>query len=74
MGDGTAEAIDHAVKDLIDTAFRTACAILECNRQVLDASARELLAHETLGPEDLARLTAGLDREGSTRPALVAAQ
>jgi ATP-dependent metalloprotease FtsH len=31
-GDGTAEAIDHAVKTLIDEAYRTASAILEHNR------------------------------------------
>jgi cell division protease FtsH len=49
-GDGTAEAIDHAVKQLIDAAFGTARAILEANRAVLEASARELLARETLGP------------------------
>ncbi len=73
-GDGTAEAIDHAVKDLIDAAFGTASGILERNRAILGASARELLARETLGPEDLARLTAKLDREATARPALVAAQ
>jgi cell division protease FtsH len=71
-GDGTAEAIDHAVKALIETAFRTAFGILERNRPILEASARELLLRETLGPEDLGRLTAKLDREGRTRPALAA--
>jgi cell division protease FtsH len=73
-GDGTAEAIDHAVKGLIDGAFRAACAILERNRPILEASARELLAHETLGPEELARLTANLQRDGGTKPTLVRAQ
>jgi cell division protease FtsH len=73
-GDGTAEAIDHAVKALIETAFRTAFGILERNRPILEASARELLLRETLGPEDLGRLTAKLDREGGTRPALAAVQ
>ena len=72
-GDGTAEAIDHAVKDLIDEAFRTARGILDRNRPILEASARELLARETLGPEDLARLTAKLDRQDATKLALVAA-
>ncbi|KAB2916765.1 MAG: ATP-dependent zinc metalloprotease FtsH [Hyphomicrobiaceae bacterium] len=71
-GDGTAEAIDHAVKGLIDGAFQKACAILERNRAILEASARELLARETLGPEDLARLTAQLDREGSTKSSAIA--
>jgi len=73
-GDGTAEAIDHAVKGLIDSAFQKACAVLERNRAILDASARELLARETLGPRELARLTAKLEREGSTKSTLVAAQ
>jgi cell division protease FtsH len=72
-GDGTAEAIDHVVKDLIDQAFQTARGILERNRAILDASARELLNRETLGPEDLARLTGGLAREGSEKRLSVAA-
>jgi cell division protease FtsH len=66
-GDGTAEAIDHVVKALIDVAFKKARATLERNRAILDASARELLARETLGPEDLAKLTQGLSRDGSTQ-------
>jgi cell division protease FtsH len=72
-GDGTAEAIDHVVKDLIDRAFQTARAILERNRSILDASARELLSRETLGSEDLARLTVGLVRDGSAKRFSVAA-
>lgn len=66
-GDGTAEAIDHAVKALIDEAFHTARAILERNRSILDGSARELLARETLGPDDLSRLTKGLVQAGATK-------
>jgi cell division protease FtsH len=73
-GDGTAEAIDHAVKELIDTAFGTASEILARNQSVLSAGAQELLARETLGPDDVARLTAKLDREKTARPPLVAAQ
>ena len=61
-GDGTAEAIDHAVKALIDEAYRTASTILEHNRSVLDTAARELLARETLGAADLAKLTQGLQQ------------
>jgi cell division protease FtsH len=71
-GDGTAEAIDHAVKNLIDAAFQAARGILEQNRPILDASARELLARETLGPDDLARLTAGLERDSATKRSLAA--
>jgi cell division protease FtsH len=71
-GDGTAEAIDHAVKNLIDVAFQAARGILERNRPILDASARELLARETLGPDDLARLTTGLERDAAKKRAVAA--
>ena len=71
-GDGTAEAIDHVVKDLIDGAFNTARTILERNRSILDASAKELLTRETLGPEELAKLTAGLTRDATTKRTLAA--
>jgi cell division protease FtsH len=73
-GDGTAEAIDHALKSLIDGAFRVASGILERNRPILEASARELLARETLGMEELARLTANLQRDGGTKSTLVLTQ
>jgi len=71
-GDGTAEAIDHAVKNLIDVAFQAARGILERNRPILDASARELLERETLGPDDLVRLTAGLERDVAKKHAVAA--
>jgi cell division protease FtsH len=64
-GDGTAEAIDHAVKDLVEQAFRTAREILERNRPVLETGARELLARETLDFEDLEKLTTGLVHTGA---------
>ena len=73
-GDGTAEAIDHVVKNLIDEAFQKARGTLERNRPILDASAHELLARETLSAEDLTKLTAGLNREGSTKRLSVAAE
>jgi cell division protease FtsH len=73
-GDGTAEAIDHAVKGLIDTAFQTACGILKRNRSILNASARELLARETLNQDDLIKLTAGLDRSTAAAKSLTAAE
>jgi cell division protease FtsH len=73
-GDGTAEAIDHVVKDLIDQAFQTARRILERNRSVLEASALELLKRETLGAEELGRLTARLAREGAAKPLSVVAE
>jgi cell division protease FtsH len=58
------------VKDLIERAFQKAHSILERNRSVLDTSARELLARETLGPDDLAKLTTGLEREAPPKPGL----
>lgn len=72
-GDGTAEAIDHAVKDLIATAFQTARTLLERNKKILEISARELLARESLSAEELAKLTAGLERQSETKRALAVA-
>ncbi len=62
--DGTAAAIDHAIKDLIEAAFRTARDILERNEPVLRAATQELLERETLATEDLARLAADLKKAG----------
>jgi cell division protease FtsH len=73
-GDGTAEAIDHVVKDLIEKAFQTARGILERNRSILQASADELLKRETLGAEELGSLTARLVREGAAKPLSVVAE
>lgn len=66
-GDGTAEAIDEAVKKLIDQAFRTARGILERNRLLLERGAKELLAKETLGPDDLRLLREGLEERAMAR-------
>ncbi len=52
-GAGTAEAIDAAVRTLIDAAFTTARSILERHRSILEAAAKELLAKETLGADAL---------------------
>jgi cell division protease FtsH len=71
-GDGVADAIDSAVKALIEDAYRRALAILERNRGVLAHGAAELLAHETLSSEDLAGVSANLIREKPV--ALAAAQ
>jgi cell division protease FtsH len=73
-GGSTAEAIDHVVKDLIDKAFKTAFGILENNRPILEAAARELLDKETLGPEDLAKWRSELTLHGRPQPALTAAE
>ena len=65
----TAREIDLAVRDLVQTAFARARAILVTNRAVLDESARELLARETLADGPLAALLARVQPEG---PRLVA--
>lgn len=69
-GDGTAEAIDHAIQKLLDQAFQTACGILQQNRSLLDTGAQELMKLETLGPEQLAKLSAKLSR-GANRKSRV---
>lgn len=69
-GDGTAEAIDGAVKALVDQAFRTARDTLEQHRTLLETSAKELLARETLGPDELRPIAQRLKR-GPTHPQLI---
>ncbi len=54
--DGTAEAIDHAVKNLVDSAFERAVAILEKHRPLLEQSAKELLRKETLSQDELDKI------------------
>jgi cell division protease FtsH len=71
-GNDTADAIDLAVKEMIGKAFAGARSILERNRALLESGARDLLAHETLGAEDLAKLGAALLREPAVKPALAA--
>jgi cell division protease FtsH len=57
---GTLQRIDDAVRALVMAGFDAATALLSRHRAVLDASAAELLAHETLDEAALARLTAPL--------------
>ncbi len=73
-GDETATAIDHAVKNLVDAAFRKALDILERSRAMLEENARELLARETLGPSDLAKLALELGRGIPAEKVLSAAE
>ncbi len=67
-GEATAEAIDTAVKTLIEDAFARARAILEKNRDLLEEGAQELLAHETLGAKDLARYAAAVTGPSASIP------
>ena len=54
----TAQAIDAAVRGLVDQAFATAIGILESHRDVLERSARLLLEKETLDEAQLKALFA----------------
>ena len=49
----TAAIIDEAVRGLVEQAFDRATAVLERNRRLLDDTARELLARETLTAAEL---------------------
>ena len=59
-GDATADAIDTAVRALIEDAFHSAVAILGDNRELLDKAAKELLEKETFAAEELKRVAQGL--------------
>lgn len=51
----TAQAIDEAVRALLQAALERAIAILRDNRDVLDTGAAALLAHESLEAKDIPR-------------------
>jgi cell division protease FtsH len=59
----TAREIDVAVRDLVQSAFERARQILVTNRALLDESARELLARETLADTALAALLGRVQAE-----------
>jgi cell division protease FtsH len=77
--DGTAEAIDHAVRALVDRAFAVATAFLQKNRALLDRTASALLATETLSEPEIEALkrqiepAADLLPAGSQRPTAIVA-
>jgi cell division protease FtsH len=52
----TAREIDVAVRDLIDSAFARATAVLERHRDALESTAKKLLEQETLTAEELPKL------------------
>ena len=52
-GEATADAIDAAVRKLIDDAFARAAGILTANKPLLLETAAALLAHETLSEDEL---------------------
>ena len=55
-GERTADAVDAAVRVLVDTALAKAIAILQRNRPLLDTTAEALLKTETLNEPELAAL------------------
>jgi cell division protease FtsH len=59
-GESTAAAIDAAVRQLIDVAFRRAVAILKANQRVLGQAATDLLKQETLSGAQLQGIAAKL--------------
>jgi cell division protease FtsH len=73
-GEETADRIDKAVRDIVDAAFGRAVTILERNRDVLEATARELLKRETMGPQELALVAAKIKPDGAGRLEVAAAR
>lgn len=60
FSDATADAIDHAVRRLVDEAHARAAALLARHRAVLEELAARLLEQETLDEAALAALAARL--------------
>ena len=54
--EGTAEAVDNAVRGLVDSAFEQAFTILQQNRALLDRTAAALLETETLNEPEIERM------------------
>lgn len=71
--EGTAEAIDDAVKALVTEALDLAVAVLERNRPILASAADELLAKETLSRTDVERISRAVSLDALPAPAVRAA-
>ena len=72
--EGTAEAVDSAVRGLVDGAFEQAFAILQQNRALLDRTAAALLETETLDEPEIERMKeADRYRAGTPAAAAIAA-
>jgi cell division protease FtsH len=54
--EGTAEAVDHAVRAFVDQAFALAMQVLQRNRALLDRTAAALLQTETLNEPEIEQL------------------
>ncbi len=68
-GERTAEAVDQAVRSLVERAFAVATAVLQRNRALLDRTAAALLETETLNEPEIERMKEQI----ITTPALPAA-
>ena len=66
-GEGTAQAVDAAVRILIDRALDRASGILGRNRTLLDRAAASLLETETLNEADIEKLKRDIVRDGPSR-------
>jgi cell division protease FtsH len=66
----TAREIDVAVRDIVESAFQRARAVLQKNRALLDESARSLLERETLADGELAAV---LGKVSAEEPRIAAA-
>lgn len=64
----TAREIDRAVREFVQGAFDKALTLLRANRDALERGARQLLAQETLGGEDLSALLQAPLPEAVARP------
>jgi len=64
----TAREIDRAVREFVQGAFDKALTLLRANRDALERGARQLLAQETLGGEDLSALLQAPLPEAAARP------
>lgn len=62
-GPQTAQAIDAAVRALVNEALERAMKVLARNRATLDRAARALMEHETLDEGELAALASDLERQ-----------
>ena len=61
----TAHEIDMAVHDLIEAAYQKATAILTERLATLLEGAKQLLEHETLNEEDLAKIVGRPERRAT---------
>jgi cell division protease FtsH len=60
--EGTAEAVDSAVRQLVDGAFEAATGILQQNRALLDRTAAALLQTETLDEAEIEHLKSEISK------------